>query len=119
MKILALSDTHLDKPSNVSSTGEDSGEILLNKAHRLAMIEKPDVVLHGGDLVDPEGTHSIRYGLERLREVYPDRTCTVLWVIGNNDLEMLPPDQVPNYARLLQEIADRFSKPAKTCRHRV
>lgn len=79
MKILVLSDTHLGKP------GWD-GETVFEKAWELARSTPIDVVIHGGDLVEPGTDGTLQQGLAALKAI---RARCHLWVAGNNDIEGL------------------------------
>ena len=104
IKILGISDTHLGRKIQ----GQPPGDVILSEARRLALQERPEVILFGGDLVEPGTDWTLEKGLEHLRAVASDDGTQVLWVIGNNDLGMVPPEEMENYAEVLDWIATPY-----------
>ncbi len=85
MKVLVLSDTHFGHPK-WGSFADD----ILQRARDIASNEDIDVVLHGGDVVEPGSLYGLEHGLENVSSI---RARMHLWVAGNNDLEMLKPSR--------------------------
>ncbi len=79
MHILTLSDLHLGK-------WDGFAEACIEEARRVAEAQQPEVLLLGGDLVEP-GAGRLEAVLERIAAV---PVAHRLWVVGNNDLEVLP-----------------------------
>jgi len=91
LTVLAFSDTHLGK-----ARWGDFGLRLIDKAVNLIDLHRPDLVLFGGDLVEPDGDTDLDAGLAILADLGPK----VLWTLGNNDYEVLlregcPPLAIP------------------------
>lgn len=100
MKFLTLSDTHVRQ-----ARPEDRGWSLLLHARARAEEESPDIILFGGDLVEP-GSGVLDDALRFLGEMFG---VPVLWVIGNNDLEALDTRALSKYAEVAQERAQLAS----------
>lgn len=86
-KILLTSDWHLFGPAGDRFTR-------LGDLKGLCESERPDVVVHAGDLVEPEGTRTYEDGLRVLAEATRS-VKNVLTVAGNNDLDAVVSSGVP------------------------
>lgn len=100
MRFLTFSDTHAKVRSE-----DDPGWNLLMDISFIAEREKVDLILCGGDLVEP-GSGILDNALHAIS----DYRVPVLWVIGNNDLEALETKELSRYA----EIAHQRTRDAGT-----
>ena len=95
-KILLTSDWHLFGP-------EGDRFKRLADLKKLCESDKPDVVIHAGDLVEPDGGRSYQDGLRVLAEAVSSVRC-VLTTAGNNDLDAVVRSGIP----LSQALAYMF-----------
>lgn len=93
MKFLTISDTHVR-----DSSTSDRGWSLLWEAKRLVEQVRPEVVLFGGDLVEPN-TDMLHAAIKRLASF----NVPVLWVVGNNDLEAFETRRLSEYEVVAQQ----------------
>lgn len=97
MRFLTFSDTHAKTRSKA-----DPGWKLLMDSSFIAEREKVDLILCGGDLVEP-GSGLLDNALHAIS----DYMVPVLWVIGNNDLEALETRELSRYAEIAQQRAHK------------
>ena len=101
MKVLAFSDTHLGHPN-----WKGFGEIVFDRAMRLAKASPMDVVLFCGDLIEPGNpTVTLEDGLKMLASIPAKHH---LMVAGNNDIEALNLVNTLDYAGVLASKASAY-----------
>lgn len=103
MKLLLVSDTHV---GHRGWNGFDPW--LLTKARAAAEAERIDVMVFGGDLVEPDAPGAkLEDGLALLQQI---PVATKLWVAGNNDIEFLfgQQDLKDTYMTKLGALARQF-----------
>lgn len=98
---MTLSDTHLGMPS-WGTFGED----VFAAARKKATHEPVDVVLHNGDIVEPESGLPLEAGLDLLQQIPAQHH---LWVAGNNDIQYLfGQSPILEYPEVLQRQASPY-----------
>lgn len=95
MRFLTFSDTH-------AKSRDDAGWRTITSIPEIAEQEKADLILFGGDLVEP-GSGLLDNSLHAIS----DYMVPVLWVIGNNDLEALETTEISRYAEIAQQRAQK------------
>jgi len=97
MKILAASDIHLGRPG-----WSPEPERLILRIKEDIRRHRPDVLLLGGDLIEPG-----ERPLEEVLGAFEDIPLAKLWVVGNDDLEALQ-GPLSGYAEEAQKLAEPF-----------
>ncbi len=100
MNVLVISDTHHGHPG-----WNGFGEKIIAKAVTMTQTKKITVALHIGDLIEPANKKmTLKHGLDLFKNIPAEFH---LWVAGNNDIEMITPENnILDYAQQLKIIGN-------------